>query len=61
MSNKFFEFIGYGMMTPFIYAFYSIVTILFTFLIGLPIGIGIYFILYAIKLIFNGGLMYANL
>jgi hypothetical protein len=61
MSNKFFEFIGHGLITPFIYAFYSIITILFTFLIGFPIGIGIYLILYAIKLIFNGGLIDANL
>jgi len=30
--KKFFEFFAYGIVTPFVYLFYSIVTILFTFI-----------------------------
>jgi hypothetical protein len=43
------------------YAIYSIFVILFTFALGLPIAIGIYFIQIFIRWIFGGGFSYANL
>jgi len=55
MTNKFFEFIATGLLTPIIYLGYSVVTILFTFVIGLPIAIGCYFIELAIKFLLQGG------
>ncbi len=60
--NKFFEFLSIGIVTPIIYVFYSVVTIMFTFILGLPIAIGIYLIKLAMDLIFGtGGIFYANL
>lgn len=53
--KKFFEFIGVGIITPFIYLIYSASTILLTFLFGLPIGIGIYFIQLAMNWLLTGG------
>jgi hypothetical protein len=62
LSNKFFEFISIGIVTPFIYLFYCVITILFTFILGLPIAIGLYLIKFAMDFIFGtGGLFYANL
>lgn len=59
--NKFFEFISIGIMTPIFYVIYAIFTIIFTFALGLPIAIGIYFIQMFINWIFQGGVLYANL
>ncbi len=53
VTNKFIEFLSIGIFTPFVYAFYSAITIVCTFLIGLPIAIGIYFIQLAMNLIFS--------
>jgi hypothetical protein len=50
--KKFFEFIGFGISTPIVYALFSIAIILSTFLVGLPIGIGIHLIQMAINWIF---------
>jgi len=62
ITNKFFEFISIGIATPIIYIIYSLATILFTFIIGLPIAIGIYLIKLAMDFIFGtGGIFYANL
>lgn len=55
MANKFIEFMATGIMTPIIYLAYSVVAILFTFLIGLPIAIGFYFIELAMKFLLQGG------
>jgi hypothetical protein len=61
-TNKFFEFLSIGIVTPILYIFYSFVTILFTFILGLPIAIGIYLIKLAMDLLFKGGgVFYANL
>jgi hypothetical protein len=59
--NKLIEFLSYGIATPIMYAIYSIFVILFTFALGLPIAIGIYFIQIFIRWIFGGGFSYANL
>lgn len=55
LLNKFFEFLAIGIVTPIIYIFYSLVVIVFTFIIGLPIAIGIYLIKMAMDFLFNGG------
>jgi hypothetical protein len=61
-TNKFFEFLSIGIVTPILYIFYSLVTILFTFILGLPIAIGIYLIKMAMDFLFKGGgIFYANL
>lgn len=61
-SNKFFEFLSIGIITPIMYIMYMIFTILFTFVLGLPIAIGIYLIKLAMNLIFGTGeIFYANL
>lgn len=49
--NKFIEFISMGIATPLVYTIYSIVAILSTFAIGLPIAIGIYLIQIAMNYI----------
>jgi hypothetical protein len=59
--NRFIEFISYSIVTPIMYAIYSIFAILFTFALGLPVAIGIYFIQMFIRWIFDGGFSYANL
>lgn len=59
-NNKFFEFLSIGLITPFIYVIYAVFTVLFTFMIGLPIAIGIYLIKLAMNFLL-GGLFYANL
>jgi len=59
--NKFFEFLAIGIMTPIVYAFYAVFTILFTFILGFPIAIGIYLIKLAMDFFFGGGVFYANL
>lgn len=58
--NKFFEFIAIGIMTPIVYVIYAVFTILFTFVLGFPIAIGIYLIKLAMDFLL-GGLFYANL
>lgn len=60
--NKFFEFLSIGIITPIIYIFYSLVVVVFTFILGLPIAIGIYLIKLAMDFLFKGGgIFYANL
>lgn len=51
--NKFLEFLYVGIVTPFAYLLYSMVTVVSTFLIGLPIAIGIYVIQLAMNWLFN--------
>jgi hypothetical protein len=60
MNNKIIEFLSAGLIAPVIYFLFALSVILTTFLIGLPIGIGIYLIDMAIKNIF-GVIQYANL
>ena len=61
-GNKFFEFLSIGIVTPVLYVVYCVVTILFTFILGLPIAIGFYLIKLAMDFIFNGGgVFYASL
>lgn len=59
--DKFFEFISIGIMTPIFYVIYAILTVIFTFALGLPVAVGIYLIQMFINWIFQGGLLYANL
>lgn len=60
--DKFFEFLSIGIATPILYVFYSVVTILFTFILGLPIAIGIHLIKLAMDFIFKGGgIFYASI
>lgn len=59
-TNKFFEFLSIGIVTPILYIIYAVVTILFTFILGLPFAIGIYLIKLAMDFLI-GGLFYANL
>lgn len=60
--NKVTEFIAIGIVTPFIYIFYSLIVILFTFILGFPFAIGIYLIKLAIDTLFGvGGIFYANI
>ena len=59
--DKFFEFISIGIITPIFYVLYAIFTVIFTFALGLPIAIGIYFIQMFINWIFHRGILYANL
>ena len=47
--NKILEFIAYGIATPIIYTIYAVIVILFTFMLGLPFAIGIYFIQHFIE------------
>lgn len=62
LMDKFFEFLAIGLITPIIYIFYSLVVILFTFILGLPIAVGIYLIQLAMDLLFKGGeIFYAYL
>jgi hypothetical protein len=56
MFDKFLEFIYMGIVTPILYLFYSIVTILLVFMLGLPIVIGFYLIQLAISYIFGNTL-----
>jgi len=60
--NKVSEFITMGILTPFVYAFYALVVILFTFILGLPVAIGIYLINLFMGFIFGPeGFFYASL
>lgn len=59
--NKFFEFLSIGIITPIVYCIYVVFTILFTFILGFPIAIGIYLIKLAMDFCFGGGSFYANL
>lgn len=52
--KKIIEFISMGFFTPIIYSIYAIVTILFTFLFGLPVAFGIYLIQMAMDLLIKG-------
>jgi hypothetical protein len=55
MSNKFFEFFATGLLTPVMYLVYSLFTILATFVLGLPVAVGIYFIQLAMNLLLSNG------
>ena len=59
--NKFFEFLSVGIITPIVDCIYVVFTILFTFILGFPIAIGIYLIKLAMDFFFGGGVFYANL
>ena len=59
--QKFFEFLWVGIVTPFAYLFYAVIVITLTFILGLPLAIGIYFIQMFINFLFHGGVSYANL
>lgn len=52
-ANKFLEFLSVGIFTPFAYVLYSVVMIISTFLIGLPIAIGVYVIQLTMNWFFN--------
>lgn len=52
-ANKFLEFLSVGIFTPFAYVMYSAIVILFTFLLGLPIAIGIRVIQLTTNWLFN--------
>jgi hypothetical protein len=54
MFKKLLDFIVIGLSTPFIYLVYSVIVILTTFVLGFPIGLGIYFIELALKLVLGG-------
>lgn len=56
--NKLLEFISYGIVTPIVYFFYAIIVIIFTFMIGLPFAVGIYFIQLFMDWIFYSGMIY---
>lgn len=53
MFDKFLEFIYMGIVTPVLYLFYSVATILLVFVLGLPIVIGFYLIQLAVSYIFG--------
>lgn len=59
MLDKFLEFIYMGIVTPILYLFYSVATILLVFVLGLPIVIGFYLIQLAVSHIF-GNTLYPN-
>jgi len=62
VMNKFFEFISIGLFTPIIYFIYAAIAVLFTFILGFPIAIGVYLIRLAMDLLFKGGgIFYASL
>lgn len=54
MIKSFLEFLGTGIFVIIGYITYFIVGVISTFMIGLPIGIGIYLINDAIKYLFSG-------
>ena len=56
--NKLLEFISYGIVTPIVYFFYASIVIIFTFMIGLPFAVGIYFIQLFMDWIFYSGMIY---
>lgn len=53
MSNSFFEFLSWGIFTPLIYLFYFVFAVLATFIIGVPIAVGIRLIIMSVDLIFS--------
>lgn len=59
MLDKFLEFIYMGIVTPILYLFYSVATILLVFVLGLPIVIGFYLIQLAVSYIF-GNTLHSN-
>lgn len=62
VMNKFFEFLSVGLSTPIIYLIYATIAVLFTFILGFPIAIGIYLIRLAMDFLFKGGgIFYASL
>jgi len=54
MFKLFLEFLGTGMVVISAYIVYFIATTLITFIVGLPIGLGIYLINDVVKALFNG-------
>ncbi len=60
--NKFFEFLAIGIVTPIIYIIYSLFVIVFTFILGFPVAVGIYLIKLAMDFLFKGGgIFYASI
>jgi hypothetical protein len=53
MIDKIVEFIVAGILTPILYFLYAIGVVLFTVILGLPIGIGIYLINMIVNNIFG--------
>lgn len=53
MRDKLIEFLSAGLLTPILYLIYALSVILTTFVLGLPIAIGIYLIDLAIKNMFG--------
>lgn len=53
MSDSFFEFLSWGIVTPLMYLLYFVFAVLATFIIGLPIVVGIRLIVMAVDLIFS--------
>lgn len=53
MRDKLIEFLSVGLLTPIIYLLFALSVILTTFVLGLPVAIGIYLIDLAIKNIFG--------
>ena len=52
--DKFIEFISMGIFTPVVYLVYAVFAILFIFLMGLPIAIGIHLIQMALNWLLTG-------
>ena len=53
MNNSFFEFLSWGIATPIIYLFYFVFAVLTTFIIGVPIAVGIRLVMMAVDSIFS--------
>lgn len=53
MRDKLIEFLSAGLLTPILYLIFALSVILTTFVLGLPIAIGIYLIDLAIKNMFG--------
>lgn len=54
MLKSFLEFLATGMLVLTGYGMYFIVALVVTFILGLPIGLGIYLINDAVKYLFSG-------
>ena len=53
MRDSFFEFLSWGIVTPLMYLFYFVFAVLATFIIGVPIAVGIKLTVMAVDLIFS--------
>lgn len=52
MLNSFLEFLSWGIVTPIVYLFYFVLAVLATFIVGIPIIVGIRLVNMAVDLIF---------